>query len=120
MGRGGPAMGVVSVALAAAVGTTLVHAQALHFCDGDEDGAVTAAVSQACAEQRFDLARGGAEALAEKQFAAALADADGLRRQFTQADRDGDGRISREEWLAWFGPAYAEAQATAGQPNGTD
>jgi hypothetical protein len=90
-------------------------------CDADHDGTVTAAEAQGCAERRFDLARGSAEGLAKEQFAAALADADGLRRHFAQADRDGDGRISRDEWVAWFGPAHAEAaKAAASQLNGID
>ena len=121
MRLGVPAMVSVIVAVAAGLSATPGSAQALLFmCDPDHDGTITAAESQACAEQRFDLARDGADALAEEPFIAALADADGLQQQFGQVDRDGDGRISRDEWLAWFGPAYAEAKARAGQLNGTD
>ena len=67
------------------------------------------------AEQHFDLARQGADGLGEKQFAAALSGADGLRQQFIQADEDGDGRISRDEWLRWFGPALADKAADGPQ-----
>ena len=63
----------------------------------------------------FDLARQGADGLGEKQFAAALSGADGLRQQFIQADEDGDGRISRDEWLRWFGPALADKAADGPQ-----
>jgi EF hand len=76
-------------------------------CDADRNDAITEPESPGCAEQRFHLARGGADALAEEQFAAALPDGDGLRQQFGQIDQDGDGRISRDEWMRWFGPAYA-------------
>ena len=53
--------------------------------------------------------------LAEKQFAAASPGADGLRQQFIQADEDGDGRINRDEWLRWFGPALADKAADGQQ-----
>ena len=67
------------------------------------------------AGQPFDFARQGADGLGEKQFAAALSGADGLRQQFIQADEDGDGRISRDEWLRWFGPALADKAADGRQ-----
>jgi hypothetical protein len=90
-------------------------------CDADRDGAVTADEAEGCAERRFDNARGSTEVLAAEQFAAALQDADGLRRQFAQVDQNGDGRISHDEWLQWFGPAYAEAaKATPRQVDGAD
>jgi hypothetical protein len=90
-------------------------------CDADDDGMVSVKEAQGCAEQRFELVRGDAGRLAEEQFAAVLADAGALQRQFAEVDQDGDDRISRDEWLQWFGPAYAEAaKATQRQPDGTD
>jgi Ca2+-binding EF-hand superfamily protein len=122
MRLGVPVTVSVIIALAAGLTATPGGAQELRVvCDTDHDGAVSANEAQGCAEQRFDLARGAADGLAEEQFAAALPDADGLRRQFAQVDEDGDGRISRDEWMRWFGPAYAETTKTMeGQPNGTD
>jgi hypothetical protein len=122
MRAGVPIVSSVIIGLAAGLAVTPVGAQELRLlCNADHDGAVTAEEAQGCAEQRFDLARGAADGLAEEQFAAALPDADGLRRQFAQLDEDGDGRISRDEWMRWFGPAYAETTKTMeGQPNGTD
>jgi hypothetical protein len=38
-----------------------------------------------------------------------------LRRQFIQTDEDGDGRISRDEWLRSFGPAHAGPTVGAGR-----
>jgi hypothetical protein len=122
MGLGVPVM--VSVIVAAAAGLTAPPGSAQELrtgCDADRHGTVTAAEAQDCAQQRFDGARGSAERLAEEQFAAASPDADGLRRQFAQADQDRDGRISRDEWLQWFGLAYAEAaKAMQRQLNRTD
>ena len=47
-------------------------------------------------------------------------DAAGLREQFGRVDQDGNGRISRDEWVAWFGPAYAAMRTTNGAQGGTD
>ena len=108
---------MVSVIIGASAGLapTLGGTQELRgVCDADRDGTLTAEGAQGCAEQRFDRARAGADDLAVEQFAAALHDADGLRRQFTQADEDGDGRISREEWMRSFGPAHAGTTEGAG------
>jgi hypothetical protein len=89
--------------------------------DADRDETVTATEAQRCAQQRFDLSGGSADRLAEEQSAAALPEADRLRQQFAQVDRDCDGRISRDEWMAWFGPAYAgAAKAAEAQLRGTD
>jgi len=108
MRLGVPVTVAAIIGVAAGLSARPGGAQELRFgCDADRDGAITEAESPGCAEQRFDLARGSAETLAEEQFAAALAGADGLRLQFGQIDQDGDGRISREEWMRWFGPAYA-------------
>jgi EF hand len=99
----------VIMGIAAGLAVTAAHAQqVLSSCDGGSDGSVSAQQSLGGAEQRFDLLRQGANARDEEQFAAALPGADGLRQQFIQADEDGDGRISRDEWLRWFGPAHAD------------
>jgi hypothetical protein len=108
MRLGVPLMGLVIVVVAGSLTASPGSAEELRsVCNADDDGTVTAAEAQGCTEQRSDRARGDADGLAQGQFAAALPDAHGLRQQFAQADQDGDGRISRDEWLAWFGPAYA-------------
>jgi hypothetical protein len=118
MSPGVPLMLGVVVALAAGVAAPRGGAQELPIGrDHGRDRALAAEQRHGCAEQRLDVARGDAAGRAEGPFAAASAEADGLRRQFGQADRDGDGRISREEWLAWFGPAQAGATtSTQGRP----
>jgi hypothetical protein len=122
MGLGVPVAVSVIIALVAGLTATPGGAQELRLvCDADHDGAVTAAEAQGCAERRFELARGAADGLAEEQFAAALLDADGLRQQFGQVDQDGDGRISREEWMRSFGPAHAETtNGAVGWHSGSD
>lgn len=95
---------------AASLTPTPAAAQDLRFaCAADHDGAITAQESQGCAERRFFVVGEGANAPAAEQLAAGLPDADSLQQQFAQADRDGDGQISRDEWMLWFGRAYAEA-----------
>ena len=114
---------MVSVIVAAAAGPAAFPGAAQNLRAGRDadDGMVTADEARGCAGQRFEVVREGAGRPAEEQLGAALSDADALQRQFAQVDRDGDGRISRDEWLQWFGPAYAEAaKATQRQPDATD
>jgi hypothetical protein len=101
-------MSVTIGAAAAFVGPPAHAQQALSSCDGRPHGSAPAQDFLGCAEQRFDFLRQGAEELDEEQFAAAVPGAEGLRRHFLRVDEDGDGRISRDEWLRWFGPAQAD------------
>jgi hypothetical protein len=115
MRLGVPVLRSVIVGVAAGVVAAAVGAQQLVSpCDGAPHGADTALASPGCAEQRFDVLRQGADGLGEEQFAAAMPGADGLRQQFIRVDEDGDGRISRDEWLRWFGPAHAGPTVGAG------
>jgi hypothetical protein len=107
-------IGVAAGLMVAAAGAQ----QPRSSCDGGHDAQVSARESAGCAEERFDVARQGADAVGEEQFAAGLSGADGLRQQFIQVDEDGNGRISRDEWLRWFGPARAD-KAAHGQPRAT-
>jgi hypothetical protein len=63
------------------------------------------------------LAHRAANGAGEEQFPAALPGAHGPRQQFIRADVDGDGRISRDEWLRWFGSRQA-GTAAIGDPGG--
>jgi hypothetical protein len=108
MRLGVPLMGLVLVALAAGPSAASGSAeQLLSMCNAGHDGTAIAAQAQGCAEQRFERAGGDTDGPVQGQVAAASPAADGLRQQFAQVDRDGDGRISRDEWTSWFGPAYA-------------
>ena len=108
---------LTSMMIGVSAGLIAAVAEAEELRSSCESGPVqvSAQESRGGAEQRFDLARQGADGLGEKQFAAALSGADGLRQQFIQADEDGDGRISRDEWLRWFGPALADKAADGQQ-----
>jgi EF hand len=122
MGRGVPVLISVVIGVAAGLVTAAAGAQQLpSSCHGGPDGSVSAQDAGGRAEERFDRARQGAAGHGEQQLAAALPGAEGLRRQFIQADDDGDGRISRDEWLRSFGPAHAGLAAGAGsRSSGTD
>jgi hypothetical protein len=122
MRLGVPVMVSVIIGVSAGLTATPGATQELRgVCDAGAEGTLTAEEAQGCAEQGFDLARGAADGLAEEQFAAALPNADGLRQQFRQVDQDGDGRISREEWMRSFGPAHAETtNGAVGRHSGSD
>jgi hypothetical protein len=103
MRLGVPGMAALIIGAVAGLAALSGGAQELRLsCAGDPDGALAAGKAQGCAEQRF-----GADGLAEEQFVTGAGDADGLRAQFARMDEDGDGRISRDEWLRSFGPAHA-------------
>jgi hypothetical protein len=109
---------VPSVVIRVTAGLIAVAAGAQQLssaCEGGPGGSASTQESPGRAELRFDPARQGADGFGGEQLAAALPGADRLRQQFMQADEDGDGRISREEWLRWFGLAHAEA--ADGQPS---
>ena len=118
MGLALPVRVSMIIGVAAGLVVSAAHAQQmLSSCDGGSDRLGPAQESLGCAEQRFDRARPGADELGAEQFAATVPGAEGLRRQFLRADEDGDGRISRDEWLRWFGPARAD-HGPDGQPTG--
>ena len=115
-------MASLIIGVAAGLTAAAAGAQGLDSpCDGDHNDRITAPAAQGCAERRFNVAGESADGLSEEQFAAAFSYADGLRHQFTQVDQDGDGRISREEWMSWFGPAHAgTTNGAGGRHSGTD
>lgn len=116
-----PVTGAAIFGMASMAALTL-NAQELSFvCDTDNDGTITAEGSQGCAEQRFETVRGGADELGEQEFATAFPEAEGPQEQFAQVDQDGNGKISRQEWMSWHDQAFAEATAeSAGEMAGAD
>ena len=81
-------------------------------CDLDGDGFVSTAEARACDDQRFGhIAGGGVDAVTEQDFVAAMTGTDDPEALFAEIDRDGDGQISREEWLQWRQQGFAGAAA---------
>lgn len=121
MRLGVPVLASLMIGSAAGLSAAPGGAQELQFlCHTNQDGTVSAEQAQRSAEQCAERAAAGVDDLAVEQISA-LPDADRLREQFAQVDEDGDGRISREEWLRSFGPAHARATEGAGsRPVGSD
>jgi hypothetical protein len=116
MWLGGPMLSALIIGVAAGLIGTAAGAQQPPSSSNDEPE-VRAAKSSGCAEQRCALAHRAADGAGEEQFPAALPGAHGPRQQFIRADVDGDGRISRDEWLRWFGSRHA-GTAAIGDPGG--
>lgn len=100
-----------------AAGTgTATGAQAQAGADVDQDEFVTADEARTAAEQQFQEFGGGQEYMTEEQFGTAFPEAGDAQGMFAQIDEDGDGQISREEWMNWREQGFAEAtQGTEGQ-----
>jgi hypothetical protein len=121
MRPGVPVLTTVIIGVTVGLMAAAADAQQLRWPCGGHDGHVSAQDVPSRAAQRFERVRQGADGLGAEQFAAAATGAEGLRQQFIHADHDGDGRISRDEWLRWFGTVYAGAMAGADGPHsGTD
>lgn len=102
MRLGVPGMAALIIGAGAGLASLSGGAQGLRqSCSGDHDGALAAGKAQGCTEQRFGVGQ------AEEQFVTGAGDADGLRERFARMDQDGDGRISRDEWMRSVGPAHA-------------
>jgi hypothetical protein len=109
-----PVVTSVIIGVAAGLAAPIAGAQPLpSSCKGGPEGAVSAEDTRSRAEAGFDLTRQRARGR-DQQVPAASTGADGLCQHFIQVDEDGDGRISRDEWLRWFGPAHAGPTAGAG------
>jgi hypothetical protein len=78
-------------------------------CDADSDSYISAEEARTCAEQHFGGAGGGQEAMREEQFGAAFPGAGNTRELFGQVDEDGDGQVSRAEWMNWQEQGFSAA-----------
>ena len=65
--------------------------------------------------QRFDSAAGGGETITTERFGAAFPEPEDAQELFAQTDQDGNGTISRDEWMKWqeegFTAATTESKA---------
>ena len=110
-------LGSTAVALALGLGVCLSSpavAQQLQFaCDANDDGFVDAQELKLCTDREFDEIAAGEQVLTEEVLRAKGEDAKGLPK-FDEADRNGDGQISREEWGGFSGERFAGATESSG------
>jgi len=98
-----------SLALGLAMRAFVLPGGAQELASSTRSDSATVGADEDCAKQGFEVVRGGAGELIEERSGRALCDAGRARRQFIEADRDGDGRISRDEWMRWRERAFAGA-----------
>ena len=82
-----------------------------HFCNRVvrfDDGFVDAQESELCTDREFDEIAAGEKALTEERLSARAQNQEGVPK-FSDADQNGDGQISREEWAAFSGQRFAGA-----------
>jgi hypothetical protein len=79
------------------------------LCEADDHGSITAEEAKPCVRESFALVSGGGDAITEAQLADAYGRAEAAQRLFSRIDRNGDGRITPEEWSAWHDTEFAAA-----------
>jgi hypothetical protein len=116
-------LGSTLVATALGLGACLsgpAAAQQLQLaCDANDDGFVDVQESKLCTDREFDEIAAGEQVLTEEALKAKAQDAKGLPT-FAEADQNGDGQISREEWVGFSGERFAGATESSGGRMSTD
>ena len=108
-----------STALALALGLGAYQsgpaaAQQLQYaCDENGDGFVDAQESNLCTDREFNEIAAGEEVLTEELLSARSEGQEGMPT-FAEIDADGDGQISREEWVAFGEQSFAGATEASG------
>jgi len=95
-------------------GATTGNAIAPLSCDLDKDGYIGGNEAKGCTEQRFEQISAGQQSFGPEQFSKALPNVQNANDLFKQADQNGDGQISREEWSTWEEQGFAAATAKSG------
>jgi hypothetical protein len=96
---------VLAVALLSEAGVAAAQ-QLQYACDANDDGFVDAKESSLCMDQRFDeIAQ--AEVLTEEILSAKAGGEKGP--VFAEVDENGDGKVSREEWMSWNEKGFTAA-----------
>jgi hypothetical protein len=104
---GSTAVAVV-LGLGAYLGGPAAAQQLQYACDANDDGFVDAQESELCTDREFDEIAAGEKALTEERLSARAQNQEGVPK-FSDADQNGDGQISREEWAAFSGQRFAGA-----------
>jgi hypothetical protein len=89
-------------------------AQQIQFeCDEDDDGFVDATESRLCTDAEFDEIAPGEEVLTEEVLSVIAEGKEGMPT-FAEIDENGDGQISREEWVGFGEKRFAGASEASG------
>jgi hypothetical protein len=112
---GGESMRLSTLAAAAVLlsglGVTTGMAMAPMSCDTDHNHYVTAREARSCSERLFDQIRAGQPAIGSGAFHKALPQARDPEALFKEVDQNGDGQISRQEWIEWRQRDFTDATA---------
>ena len=110
-------LGSTALALALGLGAYLsdpAAAQQIQYaCDADDDGFVDATESRLCTDRAVDELAAGGQGLTEEQLSAMAEGPEGMPT-FAEIDADGDGQISRQEWVAFGEQSFAGATGVSG------
>jgi EF hand len=87
--------------------------QLQYACDANDDGFVDAQESKLCTDAEFDKIAAGESVLTEEVLKAKSEGGKGMPT-FAEADQNGDGQISREEWGEFSGQRFAGAAEASG------
>ena len=112
---------VVAAALLSGAGVFGASAIVPMECDAEGDGYISDKEARTCTVQRFEELSAGQESLTQEQFGKAFPESENPDQLFTETDQDGDGKISREEWMNWREQGFAGAtQGSEGRMSSQD
>src|SRR5687768_17024685 len=112
---------VVAVALLSGAGVTAARAVVPMACDADGDSYISEQEAGTCTEQRFEEVSAGQQNLTQEQFGKAFPTAENPDQLFAEADQDGDGKVSKVEWMNWHGKGFTAAtKASEGRMPASD
>ncbi len=110
-------LGSTALALALGLGAYLggpaAAQQVQYACDENDDGFVDAIESRLCTDAEFDEIAAGEQVLTEELLSARAEGQESIPT-FAEVDQNGDGQISREEWIAFGEQRFAGASEASG------
>ena len=117
---GSTALGL-ALGLGAALSGPAAAQQIQYACDANEDGFVDATEQRLCTDREFDGLAAGEEVLTEEQLSVMGEGQEGIPPTFAEVDQNGDGEISREDWVGFSERRFAGAtEASGGQMSAED
>ena len=103
----------IALGLGVHPGGSALAQQIQYACDADDDGFVEATESRLCTDREFDEIAAGEQVLTEELLSARAEGQEGMP-SFAEIDQNGDGQISREEWVAFGEQRFAGATEASG------